>query len=143
GELRALLAKTLDLGKGVMHLLAPLDGLKGAMLTDAPTAHIGTVKGFSTKRACPACGTSYPELDPRMFSYNSKHGWCTTCVGTGLALTREQRKAFDDSVRDSDDRGREQSFPSEEVEVEGVSGGGRGEAGGRRAGPAGARGLCG
>ena len=29
--------------------------------------------------------------------YNSKHGWCTTCVGTGLALTREQRKAYDDS----------------------------------------------
>ena len=45
---------------------------------------IGTVKVFSTKRACPTCGTSYPELDPRMFSYNSKHGWCTTCVGTGL-----------------------------------------------------------
>lgn len=119
-ELRALLAKTLDLGKGVMHLLAPLDGLKGAMLSDGPTAHIGKVKVFSTKRACPACGTSYPELDPRMFSYNSKHGWCTTCVGTGLALTREQRKAYDDSQRDNDDKGREQSFPSEETEVEGV-----------------------
>ncbi len=119
-ELRALLAKTLELGKGVMHLLAPLDGLHGAMLTDGPTAHIGAVKVFSTKRACPACGTSYPELDPRMFSYNSKHGWCTTCVGTGLALTREQRKAYDDSVRDADNKGREQSFPSEEVEVEGV-----------------------
>jgi excinuclease ABC subunit A len=55
-----------------------------------------------------------------MFSYNSKHGWCGTCVGTGLALTREQRKAYDDSVRDDEDKGREQSFPSEEVEVEGL-----------------------
>ncbi len=119
-ELRALLAKALELGKGVMHLLAPLDGLKGAMLAGTPTAHIGTVKVFSTKRACPVCGTSYPELDPRMFSYNSKHGWCTSCVGTGLALTREQRKAYDDSVRNDDDKGREQSFPSEEPEVEGV-----------------------
>ncbi|HET6599027.1 MAG TPA: excinuclease ABC subunit A, partial [Burkholderiaceae bacterium] len=117
-ELRALLASSLELGKGVMHLLSPLDGLKGAMLTDAPTDGIGRVTVFSTKRACPTCGTSYPELDPRMFSYNSKHGWCTTCVGTGLALTREQRKAYDDSVRDDD--GREQSFPSEEQEVEGV-----------------------
>jgi len=81
---------------------------------------VGTVKVFSTKRACPTCGTSYPELDPRMFSYNSKHGWCTTCVGTGLALTREQRKAYDDSVQDDDNKGREQSFPSEEAEVEGV-----------------------
>ena len=77
-------------------------------------AKVGTVKVFSTKRACPICGTSYPELDPRMFSYNSKHGWCTTCVGTGLKLTREQRKAYDDSIRDDDDQGREQSFPSEE-----------------------------
>ncbi len=119
-ELRALLAKTLELGKGVMHLLAPLDGLKGAMATGAPTGRIGTVKVFSTKRACPVCGTSYPELDPRMFSYNSKHGWCSSCVGTGLALTREQRKAYDDSRRDDDDKGREQSFPSEEPEVEGV-----------------------
>lgn len=119
-ELRALLARTLEFGKGVMHLLAPLDGLKGAMLTGAPTGRIGAVKVFSTKRACPVCGTSYPELDPRMFSYNSKHGWCTTCVGTGLALTREQRKAYDDSRRDDDDKGREQSFPSEEPEVEGV-----------------------
>ncbi len=120
-ELRQLLAKALELGKGVMHLLAPLDGLKGAMLAGAATARIGAVKVFSTKRACPVCGTSYPELDPRMFSYNSKHGWCTTCVGTGLALTREQRKAYDDSKRDDDDnKGREQSFPSEEPEVDGL-----------------------
>ena len=90
------------------------------MLAGTPTRKVGAVKVFSTKRACPTCGTSYPELDPRMFSYNSKHGWCTTCVGTGLKLTREQRKAYDDSIRDDDDRGREQSFPAEEAEVEGV-----------------------
>ncbi|HEV7912153.1 MAG TPA: excinuclease ABC subunit A, partial [Albitalea sp.] len=119
-ELRTLLARTLELGKGVMHLLSPLAGLRGAMLAGTPTRKVGDMKVFSTKRACPACGTSYPELDPRMFSYNSKHGWCTTCVGTGLALTREQRKAYDDSVRDDDNKGREQSFPSEETEVEGV-----------------------
>jgi excinuclease ABC subunit A len=123
-ELRALLARTLDAGKGVMHLLAPLDGLAHAMDNGAHGAPlgggIGRVKVFSTKRACPVCGTSYPEPDPRMFSYNSKHGWCTGCVGTGLALTREQRKAYDDSVRPDDDRGREQNFPSEEAEVEGV-----------------------
>jgi excinuclease ABC subunit A len=118
--LRAMLATALELGKGVMHLLAPLDGLRGAMLTDGSTANIGSVKVFSTKRACPTCGTSYAELDPRMFSYNSKHGWCTTCVGTGLRLTREQRKAYDDSIRDDDNKGREQSFPSEEQEVEGL-----------------------
>ena len=45
-----------------------------------------------------------------MFSYNSKHGWCTTCVGTGLKLTREQRAAYDDTILADDDRGREQTF---------------------------------
>lgn len=119
-QLRELLAKALDLGKGVLHLLHPLDGLAAAMDGGLTGHGIGEIKVFSTKRACPTCGTSYPELDPRMFSYNSKHGWCTGCVGTGLALTREQRKAFDDSVRDDDNRGREQSFPAEEAEVEGV-----------------------
>ena len=121
-ELRELLTKALDLGKGVMHLLAPLGGLRRAMDSGAATLNIGTVKVFSTKRACPTCGTSYPELDPRLFSYNSKHGWCPGCVGTGLALTREQRKALDDSKKDDDNQGREKSFPSEEAEVEGLAG---------------------
>jgi excinuclease ABC subunit A len=119
-ELRQMLATALDLGKGVMHLLFPLDGLDKLMEKGASTVDHGQVKVFSTKRACPTCGTSYPELDPRMFSYNSKHGWCTGCVGTGLKLTREQRKAYDDSIRDDDNRGREQSFPAEEAEVEGL-----------------------
>src|SRR5690606_34245614 len=68
-------------------------------------------------RACPICATSYPELDPRLFSYNSKHGWCPDCVGTGLALTREQRKVMDDSVRDDKEKGREQSFAEPDVDV--------------------------
>ncbi len=41
---------------------------------------------FSTKRACPNCGTGFPELDPRLFSFNSKHGWCKSCFGTGLQI---------------------------------------------------------
>ncbi len=132
-ELRALLSKTLELGKGVLHLLHPLDGLGVAMEPGAGQGlGIGAVKVFSTKRACPVCGTSYPELDPRMFSYNSRHGWCTGCVGTGLKLTREQRKAYDDSVRDDDHKGREQSFPAEEVEVEGLVDEPCGECGGAR-----------
>jgi len=122
-ELRELLAKALDIGKGVMHLLSPLDGLQAALAEGGPTLGIGTVKVFSTKRACPSCGTSYPEPDPRMFSYNSKHGWCPGCVGTGLALTREQRKAFDDSVQDDQDKGREQAFMSKEPDEAELTGG--------------------
>lgn len=47
---------------------------------------------FSTARACTCCQTSFAELDPRLFSYNSRHGWCKTCFGTGLTLpeTKEE-----------------------------------------------------
>jgi excinuclease ABC subunit A len=117
GLLREKLALALEHGKGVLHVLAPLDGLKGAMLGGLGIhRHIGKVEVFSTRRACPVCSTSYPELDPRLFSYNSKHGWCPECVGTGVKLTREQRKTFDDTVQPDDNKGREQTFAEPEVE---------------------------
>ena len=114
--LRAQLTKALELGKGTLHLLTDLDGLASALAESRSTAGLGRLEVFSTTRACPVCGTSYPELDPRLFSYNSKHGWCPDCVGTGVKLSREQRKALDDSVRDDDQKGREQSFAEPEVE---------------------------
>ena len=114
--LREALARALQHGKGVVHVLVGLDGLEQAMAEDADTRHLGQLHVFSTLRACPICSTSYAELDPRLFSYNSKHGWCPECVGTGLKLNREQRKVFDDSVRDDESRGREQSFAEADVE---------------------------
>jgi len=68
-ELDALIDKALDFGQGAMKLA---------------TNRGDTI--FSTERACPGCGRSFPELDPRLFSYNSKHGWCEGCFGTGVAL---------------------------------------------------------
>ncbi|HEV8443982.1 MAG TPA: excinuclease ABC subunit UvrA [Steroidobacteraceae bacterium] len=65
--------KALDLGKGLLHVLDP-------------EAKKPKVQVFSIKRACPSCGLSFAELDPRLFSFNSKHGWCEDCFGTGLAL---------------------------------------------------------
>jgi excinuclease ABC subunit A len=115
-ELREALARALQHGKGVVHVLSDLAGLSEAMQAGTPTAGIGKSSAFSTLRACPVCSTSYAELDPRLFSYNSKHGWCPDCVGTGVKLTREQRKVFDDSVRDEDNKGREQTFAEPEVE---------------------------
>ena len=114
--LRSQLAKALEIGKGVVSVLHPLDDLSQAMAEGSSTVGIGKVESFSTSRACPVCATSYPELDPRLFSYNSKHGWCPDCVGTGLKLSRDQRKVLDDSVRDDNERGREQSFAEPEVE---------------------------
>ncbi len=114
--LRECLARALEHGKGVLHVLSDLGGLRAAMLDGTPTSGIGQLQVFSTKRACPVCATSYAELDPRLFSYNSKHGWCPDCVGTGVKLSKEQRKVFDNSVRDDDNKGREQTFAEPEVD---------------------------
>jgi len=114
--LRSALAQALQHGKGVVHVLSHLDGLSEALEGGLPTAGIGRLQVFSTQRACPVCATSYAELDPRLFSYNSKHGWCPDCVGTGVKLTKEQRKVFDDSVLADDQKGREQTFAEPEVE---------------------------
>jgi excinuclease ABC subunit A len=67
-ELRELLQRALDFGKGVVHV------------------HDRRLQVYSTKRACPSCGRSFTELDPRLFSYNSKHGWCDDCYGTGVRI---------------------------------------------------------
>jgi len=115
-RLREALTTALEHGKGVVHVLSELEGLRGAMMAGAPTTGIGRVQVYSTLRACPVCSTSYAELDPRLFSYNSKHGWCPDCVGTGVKLTREQRKVYDDSLPADDKRGREQTFAEPEVE---------------------------
>ncbi|WP_407067451.1 excinuclease ABC subunit UvrA, partial [Limnohabitans sp.] len=114
--LRQALAKTLEHGKGVVHVLSDLDGLREAMFSGESTARIGQHRVFSTLRACPACDTSYAELDPRLFSYNSKHGWCPDCVGTGVKLSKDERLVFDDSVQDDKNKGREQSFAEPEIE---------------------------
>jgi excinuclease ABC subunit A len=115
-QLRESLARALEHGKGVVHVLHHLEGLRMAMETGQSTARIGQVAVFSTLRACPVCATSYAELDPRLFSYNSKAGWCPDCVGTGVRLTKEQRRALDDSQQDKDNKGREQTFAEPEVE---------------------------
>jgi excinuclease ABC subunit A len=41
---------------------------------------------FSGQRACPACGFSLAELEPRMFSFNSPFGACPACSGIGATL---------------------------------------------------------
>jgi excinuclease ABC subunit A len=79
-ELREALASALEHGRGVLHVQSAANG------TAAGVATPGAPAVFSTKRACPNCGTGFPELDPRLFSFNSRHGWCKSCFGTGLAL---------------------------------------------------------
>jgi len=84
--LRDGLAQALEFGKGIVHVLSPLDALADAMEKKDPALAVMSTTVYSTKRACPSCSRSFPELDPRLFSFNSKHGWCATCYGTGLSL---------------------------------------------------------
>ena len=85
-RLRALLAEALKHGHGVVTLAWPLADLQAAIARGAPAPRLAQ-KSWSTQRACSSCGASFPEPDPRLFSYNSKHGWCEACFGTGLKLT--------------------------------------------------------
>ncbi|HMP80845.1 MAG TPA: ABC-ATPase UvrA, partial [Pirellulaceae bacterium] len=41
-------------------------------------------KVFSTQLACPQCDVSYPEIEPRSFSFNSPYGMCPDCQGMGV-----------------------------------------------------------
>ena len=56
-------------------------GLVG-VLTDS-----GNMSLYSEKLACIRCGVSYPEITPRVFSFNSPHGACPACDGIGYAMT--------------------------------------------------------
>ena len=41
---------------------------------------------YSTNYACPHCGFSFPELSPRMFSFNNPFGACPECSGIGYLM---------------------------------------------------------
>lgn len=67
------------------------DGLASVVLMDLPrntSAH--TL--FSSKFACPECGYSLKELEPRMFSFNSPAGACETCDGLGVEQSFDAEK---------------------------------------------------
>jgi excinuclease ABC subunit A len=108
-EIRKALARALEFGKGVVHVLAGLDRLEEAK-EKSRSARVEMdlpMRVFSTKRACPSCGRSFAELDPRLFSFNSKHGWCPGCYGTGLKLDKvewdeeREKTGTEDHVLDS------------------------------------------
>jgi excinuclease ABC subunit A len=75
GELRQQLDEALDQGKGTLRVALVMRG-----------GDWGAERHFSTHRTCPGCGRGFEEPDPRLFSYNSKHGWCPSCYGTGSLL---------------------------------------------------------
>ncbi|MDD4900954.1 MAG: excinuclease ABC subunit UvrA [Patescibacteria group bacterium] len=87
--------KALEYGNGLVTI-NPLDkgglgDLKDAGKKNPPSSPF--VKGETTNNttyskllACPKCGISLPELEPRNFSFNSPHGACPDCTGLGTKL---------------------------------------------------------
>ncbi|MEI6534260.1 MAG: excinuclease ABC subunit A [Verrucomicrobiaceae bacterium] len=71
--LRPLIEKALKMGKGTLKLRLP----------DKST------QVLNTEMSCPNCAMSFEELDPRLFSFNSPHGWCKECRGFGVTVARQ------------------------------------------------------
>ena len=74
-DLRKRLADSIETAVGVA------EGIVEVELVDS-----GEVRTYSERFACLACGTSMPELEPRMFSFNSPHGACARCTGLGSQM---------------------------------------------------------
>jgi excinuclease ABC subunit A len=70
-DLRTRLAQSVETAAQLADELVVIDVVDGPELT------------FSEKFACPEHGVSLPELQPRIFSFNSPHGACPRCTGLG------------------------------------------------------------
>ncbi|EXJ10838.1 excinuclease ABC subunit UvrA [Nitrincola nitratireducens] len=53
---------------------------------------------FSARFACPECGYSIQELEPRMFSFNNPHGACPSCDGLGVKQFFDPAKVVQDAT---------------------------------------------
>ncbi|WP_354697546.1 UvrABC system protein A [Paraconexibacter sp. AEG42_29] len=83
GEVRKRLADSIETA------IALADGIiEVEILAErgAPEGTAGKLLTFSEKFACLNCGTSMPELEPRIFSFNSPHGACERCTGLGSMM---------------------------------------------------------
>jgi excinuclease ABC subunit A len=70
-DLRLRLAQSIETATTLAEGLVTIDVVDGDGLT------------FSERFACPEHGVSLPELQPRIFSFNSPHGACPRCTGLG------------------------------------------------------------
>jgi excinuclease ABC subunit A len=70
-DLRQRLAQSVETAAALAEGLVVVDVLEGEPMT------------FSENFACPEHGVGLPELEPRIFSFNSPHGACPRCTGLG------------------------------------------------------------
>ena len=76
-----------DLRRRLSESVEAAAALSGGLLQAELVSEDGSVEEelvFSEQFACLNCGTSIPELEPRIFSFNSPHGACERCHGLGF-----------------------------------------------------------
>ncbi len=78
-DLRRRLSESVEAAAGIAAGLVEIEFVDGKSGDDR-----GETMLFSEKFACLECGTSIPELEPRIFSFNSPHGACERCHGLGF-----------------------------------------------------------
>ncbi len=93
---RLLIDKGLDRPRLRESLETSLRIGKGLVLIDigAPNGESEGEKLFSEQFACPECGISIPDLEPRLFSFNSPYGACSYCTGLGSTLEVDPELVF-------------------------------------------------
>lgn len=72
---------------------------------DRNAAYIEQEVFFSQKNACPDCGISIPELQPRLFSFNNPFGACPECTGLGEKMEWDKDKIIPDPSLSFNERG--------------------------------------
>ena len=65
-----------------------------ASMDDTPLDGDSPEITFSAKFACPHCGYSIPELEPRLFSFNNPAGACPSCDGLGVKQFFDEEKVI-------------------------------------------------
>ena len=84
-ELRRRLSESVEAAAGLAAGLVEVEIVEGKGAAGSKGAeHPGGTMLFSEQFACLNCGTSIPELEPRIFSFNSPHGACDRCHGLGF-----------------------------------------------------------
>ncbi len=90
------------LAESVETALDVADGQVIVLRKDEGTEH---EEFFSQKSACPDCGISLPELQPRLFSFNNPYGACPSCSGLGVTLDFDPDLVIPDPALSFDEGG--------------------------------------
>ena len=86
--------QALKLGSG--ELIVSIIGDSGFNIPEKPKKMEDEL--FSEKFACPIDGLSLPEIEPRIFSFNTPHGACPGCNGLGTILTVDKDLIFNNNL---------------------------------------------